>query len=294
MGMGRALAAAFPEAARVFHEADEALGFSLSSLAWDGDEAELTQTKNAQPALLTHSVAVLTTVRDRIGPVAYAAGHSLGEYSALVAAGVLEFADALRAVRLRGELMFASGEARPGTMAAILGLEDEAAEEVCERASRESHGICVPANFNSRGQVVFSGDLEGVERGMALAREAGAKRAIPLNVSGAFHSPLMAPAEEGLGAHLAALDFRDPTHAIVSNVTGEAVTTGADARGLLIRQLTSPVRWSASIAAMVAAGVDRFLELGPGSVLCGLNRRNAKGLPCTSVGTPDDVQALGG
>jgi [acyl-carrier-protein] S-malonyltransferase len=292
--MGRALAAAFPEAARIFDEADEALGFSLSTLAWDGDEAELTQTKNAQPALLTHSVAVLTTVQDRIGPVAYAAGHSLGEYSALVAAGVLEFADAVRAVRLRGELMFASGEERPGTMAAILGLADQAAEEVCVRASRKSGGICVPANFNSRGQVVLSGDLEGVDCGMTLAREAGAKRAIPLNVSGAFHSPLMAPAEEGLGAHLAALEFRDPAHPIVSNVTAEAVTTGADARALLIRQLTSPVRWSASIASMVDAGVDRFLELGPGSVLCGLNRRNAKGLSCTSVGTPDDVEALGG
>ncbi len=294
VGMGRALAASFPEAARVFLESDEALGFSLSSLAWEGDETALTQTKNAQPALLTHSVAVLATVGDRIGPVAYAAGHSLGEYSALVAAGVLEFSDAVRAVRLRGELMFASGEERPGTMAAILGLADEAAEDVCRRASADSGGTCVPANFNSRGQVVLSGDVRGVERGMELALESGARRAVPLNVSGAFHSPLMAPAEEGLGAYLAALDFRDPVHPIVSNVTAAAVTTGADARALLIRQLTSPVRWSASIGSMVDAGVDRFLELGPGSVLCGLNRRNAKGIPCTSVGAPDDVQALGG
>jgi len=289
--MGRELAAAFPEAASVFAEADEALGMSLSTLAWDGDEAELTLTKNAQPALLTHSIAALAVVRERIGPVASAAGHSLGEYSALVAAGVLTFWDAIKAVRLRGELMFASGKARPGAMAAVLGLEDDVVEDVCRRAQADG-AICVPANFNSSGQVVISGDVEGVRRAMELADEAGARRTVRLNVSGAFHSPLMAPAEVGLGEHLESLTFHDPDFPVVSNVTADAVTTGTEARDLLIRQLTSPVRWSGSIATMVSSGVERFMELGPGSVLCGLNRRNAKGLPCRSVGEPGDVERL--
>ena len=291
VGMGRELAAAYPEAASVFQEADEALGMSLSTLAWEGDEAVLTLTKNAQPALLAHSIAVLSVVRGRIGPVALAAGHSLGEYSALVATGVLTFSDAITAVRLRGELMFGSGEARPGAMAAVLGLADEVVEDVCRRAQADG-AICVPANFNASGQVVISGDLQGVERGMGLADDAGASRTVRLNVSGAFHSPLMAPAEAGLGEHLKSLTFHDPTSPIVSNVTARPVTTGTEARDLVLRQLTSPVRWAGSIAMMVDSGVERFVELGPGSVLCGLNRRNAKGLPCRSVGEPDDVEKL--
>ncbi len=292
VGMGRDLAAAFPEARAVFDEADEALGFALSDLAWHGDEAELTQTQNAQPALLTHSLAVLAVLRDRIGSVAFAAGHSLGEYSALVAAGVLTFQDGIRAVRLRGELMYSSGEARPGTMAAVLGLNDDVVVDVCRRASEESGGVCMPANFNSRGQVVLSGDLAGVDRAIDLAREAGAKRAITLNVSGAFHSALMAPAEEGLKRRLDEIEFSDAHFPVVSNVTADPVTSGAQARALLVRQLTSPVRWSASVTTMVDRGVDRFLELGSGSVLCGLNRRNARGLPCRAVGARDDVDAL--
>lgn len=292
VGMGRDLAAAFPEARRVFQEADDTLGLSLSDLAWAGDESELTLTMNAQPALLTHSIAVLTVVRDRIGPVSFAAGHSLGEYSALVAAGVLAFADAVRAVRLRGELMFAAGEQRPGTMAALLGLDDASVERACAEATTDSQ-VCVPANFNSGGQVVISGDLPGVERGMALAREAGAKRAVQLNVSGAFHSPLMAPAEAGLAQHLEGVAFADADFPVVSNVTAAPETNRTTLRDLLVRQLTSPVRWSASVVAMVEGGVDQFLELGPGSVLCGLNRRNAKGLGCSSLGTPEDIKALG-
>ncbi len=289
--MGTALVEAFPVARDTLAEADEVLGFPLSSLLAEGPEDELTATKNAQPAILTHSVAVLRVVRERLGPVAMAAGHSLGEFSAHVAAGTLTFRDALEAVRLRGELMYQAGQERPGTMAAVLGLDDAAVEEVCARVNA---GVCVPANFNSAGQTVVSGDVAGVEQGMALAKEAGAKRSVLLNVSGAFHSPLMEPAARGLRQRLEAMDFADPAYSVISNVTAAPVTSGADARDLLVRQLTSPVRWRASVVTMVEAGVDRFLELGPGTVLGGLNRRNAKGFPCTSLGEPSDIEAFEG
>lgn len=291
VGMGRALADVFPEAGAVLAEADDVLGFPLSRLMAEGPEGELTETRNAQPAILAHSVAVLRVVRDRLGPVAFAAGHSLGEFSAHVAAGTLTLRDALEAVRLRGDLMFRTGQERPGTMAAVLGLDDAALEDVCARVDQ---GVCVPANFNSSGQIVVSGDASGVEQGMALAREAGAKRVMPLNVSGAFHSPLMAPAAAGLREKLESLSFADPDFPVVSNVTARPVGSGAEARELLVEQLTSPVRWAASIRAMVEAGVDRFLELGPGAVLCGLNKRNAKGLPCTSLGEPADIEGFPG
>ena len=289
--MGHALAQAHAAARDTLAEADDVLGFSLSRVMAEGPEDELTATKNAQPAILAHSVAALRVVQDRLGPVRMAAGHSLGEFSAHVAAGTLSFRDALEAVRLRGELMYAAGQARPGTMAAVLGLEDEALEEACARVQ---HGICVPANFNSAGQIVVSGDVAGVEEGMALFIQAGAKRVLPLNVSGAFHSPLMEPAAMGLRERLDTLSFNDPAFPVYSNVTASPVTSGSEARELLVRPLTSPVRWAASVAAMVAAGAERFVEVGPGSVLCGLNRRNAKGLPCVSLGEPTEIDSYQG
>lgn len=293
VGMGRELAQAFPVALETFHEADEALGFHLSRLAWEGPEDELTLTKNAQPALLVHSVAVHRVVGGEFGAVAMAAGHSLGEFSAHVAAGTFSFLDALAAVRLRGELMFASGVERPGTMAAILGLDDDGVETVCRKV-RGKGRICVPANFNSQGQVVISGDVEGVQEAMTLAREAGAKRAIPLTVSGAFHSPLMESASEGLREKLEKINFSDPVFPVVSNVTAEPTSQGPQARELLVEQLTSPVRWRESVERMVGLGADRFFELGSGSVLSGLNRRIARGVSCVSVGAPADLEQLGG
>lgn len=289
--MAVALADAAPTASAVLDTADEVLGFSLSRLMAEGPSEELTATRNAQPALLTHSVAVLRSVQDRLGPVSFAAGHSLGEFSAHVAAGTLSFEDALKTVRLRGDLMYQVGQERPGTMAAVLGLGDAQVEEVCAGVKS---GVCVPANFNSKGQVVISGDLAGIDEAMALAKEAGAKKVVQLNVSGGFHSPLMEPAADGLRAHLEEIDFRDPTFPVVSNATAEAVTDGGVARDLLVRQLTSPVRWSASVATMLTGGADRFLELGPGKVLSTLNRRNAKGFPCAALGEPDDFRALEG
>jgi [acyl-carrier-protein] S-malonyltransferase len=289
VGMGRDLADRFAEARTVFEEADDVLGFALSQVMFEGPDDELTATRNAQPALLTHSVAVLRVLGDRLGPVQCTAGHSLGEFSAHVAAGTLSFADALGAVRRRGELMFEAGQVRPGTMAAILGLDDDVIEEVCGRVGA---GVCVPANFNSQGQVVISGDLEGVREGMELATEAGARRVVELNVSGAFHSPLMEVAEAGLAEHLAGLTFSDPSAPVYANVHAGPVSSGDEARSKLVEQLTAPVRWAASIGAMVEAGVDRFAEIGPGRVLAGLNRRNARGLPCLSIGTPEELDAL--
>ncbi|MBT8336857.1 MAG: ACP S-malonyltransferase [Gemmatimonadetes bacterium] len=289
VGMGRDLVEAFPAARALFDEADEALGFELSRVMFEGPEDELTATRNAQPALLVHSVAALRLIEDRLGPVAFTAGHSLGEFSAHVAAGTLSFVDAVRAVRRRGELMFDSGEERPGTMAAIIGLDDGDVEGAC--AAVES-GVCVPANFNSPGQVVISGDVEAVEEGMQRALDAGARKAVRLQVSGAFHSPLMQHAAEGLDAFLSELSIADPTVPVVSNVTAEAVTSGSEARELLVRQVTSPVRWAASIRFMVDAGATRFLEIGPGSVLRGLQRRIAREAPCTSVGTLEQIEGL--
>jgi [acyl-carrier-protein] S-malonyltransferase len=286
--MGRSLAGAYPEAARVFEEADEVLGFSISQLAWEGPEEDLVLTKNAQPAMLVHSTAVCRVIQSRLGDVGLAAGHSLGEFSAHVAAGTLDFATAIRTVRKRGELMYAAGLARPGTMAAVIGLDDAAVISVCERAQDEA-GVCVPANFNAKGQVVISGDLAGVERAMTLAMEGGAKRVVRLSVSGAFHSPLMAPAATEFEDWLAPLSFHDPVFPVIANVTAEPVSTGDAARALLVRQLTTPVQWAASVLHMADSGVDRFLEIGPGSVLRGLNRRIARHIPCTSLGEPEDL-----
>jgi [acyl-carrier-protein] S-malonyltransferase len=292
VGMGQELADAFPRARETFAEADELLGAPLSRLMWEGPEEELTLTRNAQPAILVHSVAVHRVVGEALGPVALAAGHSLGEFSAWVAAGTLSFEDALRAVRFRGERMFAAGEARPGTMAALLGLEDAEAEDVCRRASMGVSDLVVTANLNAAGQVVISGDVTAVTRAMELARDAGAKKVVPLTVSGAFHSPLMVPAREALAEHLAGIAFAPPAFPVVSNVTARPVLDPDEARTLLVEQLTSPVRWAASVATMVEAGVDRFLELGPGSVLTGLNRRNARGVETRALREPGDLETL--
>jgi [acyl-carrier-protein] S-malonyltransferase len=289
--MGRDLAERHPLARQTFEEADEALGFHLTRLMWEGPEEELTATHNAQPAILAHSVAVHRLVADALGEVSFGAGHSLGEFSAYVAAGALSFPDALRTVRRRGELMFQSGQERPGTMAAVLGLEDARAEEVCHAASAASD-ICVAANYNAPGQLVLSGDLAAVERAIELAREAGARRALRLNVSGAFHSPLMAVAEAGLAAQLETVTFNPPRWPVVSNVDASPVLDLTTARRLLVRQLTSAVRWTDCMGTMIGAGVTRFVELGPGSVLTGLLKRIDRAMPCQAIGTAAEVESI--
>jgi [acyl-carrier-protein] S-malonyltransferase len=286
--MGRDLAERFPEARAVFEAADDALGVELSRIAWTGPEDELTATRNAQPAILTHSVAVLRVLAERAGDVVLAAGHSLGEFTAYIAAGALSFETGVRAVRRRGELMYDAGLRRPGTMAAVLGLADEDVERVCRDAST-AESVCIPANFNAPSQVVISGDVAAVERGMERARQAGAKRVVPLNVSGAFHSPLMVEAEDGLREYLDQAAFDEPAFPVVSNVTASPVATAVEAQRLLVQQLTSPVRWAESMRGMAEHGVSRFLELGPGNVLAGLMRRIDRGAEVTTLGTADQL-----
>lgn len=282
--MGRELAVESTVARATFAEADEVLGFALSRLMWEGPEPELTATHNAQPAILVHSLAVYRLLADRLGDIDFAAGHSLGEFSAYVAAGALSFEEGVRAVRQRGILMQRAGEERSGTMAAVLGLDDEAVQRVCREASGDA-GECVPANYNAPAQVVISGDRSAVERALELARAAGARRTLQLNVSGAFHSPLMRSAEAGLKAHLEGVELASPRFPVVSNVTAQPVNDMAEARRLLVAQLTSPVRWTESMRTLRATGVGRFYELGPGAVLTGLLKRIDREAEGRSLGT---------
>lgn len=292
-GMGKDVADAFPAARRVFDEADEALGASISRLCFDGPAEELTLTHNAQPALLTHGAAVWAATRDVIGAsVMAAAGHSLGELTAYHAAEAMTLADAVCTVRRRGELMYESGVKRPGAMAAILGDTNRPIESICEEASRDA-GLVVPANYNGPGQVVLSGEEAGVDRAMALAKEAGAKRAVRLNVSGAFHSPLMESAAGGLSQTLENTSFGDPHFPVYSNVNCEPVTASKRAKELLLKQLSSPVRWAEEVLAMTARFPDAlYVEMGPGNVLCGLVKRIAPALKTMACGTAADVAAL--
>jgi [acyl-carrier-protein] S-malonyltransferase len=292
VGMGRELADRFAVARELFQEADEALGIPLSRICWEGPEEELTRTRNAQPAILVHSIAVWRLVRDAIPEPAIAAGHSLGEFTAYAAADALPFADALRVVRRRGELMYEAGKQRPGTMAAVLGLDDDTVERLCREASGGGAEAVVAANFNSPGQTVISGDTAAVGRAGELLRAAGAKRVLPLSVSGAFHSPLMAPAEEGLRQVLGEAEFRAPAFPVVSNVSVEPVREAEEAKRLLVQQLTSPVRWVASVRTMLGEGSRRFVELGPGNVLSGLMRRIDPDAQSRALGTAEQVQAL--
>ena len=288
--MGKDLAERFPEARDTFAAIDEALGTPLSRLMWQGPEDELTLTHNAQPAILAHSAAVLAVIRDRLGSPGAAAGHSLGEYSAYIAAGTLRDVDAARLVRRRGELMLEAGRQRPGTMAAVIGLATAEVESACDEASGPE-GLAVPANINAPDQTVISGDPAGVARAAEGCKTRGAKRIIPLNVSGAFHSPLMAPAVDGLKEALTGTDFTDPVFPVFANASGYAVRMGVNAKRLLADQLTAPVRWVACMqaAAELCPGAT-FVEVGPGSVLSGLLKRIVPGSKSITLGTADEVQ----
>jgi [acyl-carrier-protein] S-malonyltransferase len=290
--MAKDLVAAFPAARDVFARADASLGAALSTLCFEGPAEELTLTHNAQPALLAHGAAAWAVTREALAPlVRGCAGHSLGEFTAYHAAGSLPLEDAIQLVRRRGELMLETGVARPGAMAAILGVLDRPVEELCAEASVA--GEVVPANYNAVEQVVISGEVAGVERAMELARSAGAKRAVRLNVSGAFHSPLMAPASAGLDAALSAARWTDPSYPVYNNVTATPIGSASAGRELLLRQLTSPVRWVQVVQAMAAAHPGAlFVEMGPGNVLTGLVKRLAPDCGTMTCGTVAEVEAL--
>ncbi|MEE8162784.1 MAG: ACP S-malonyltransferase [Anaerolineae bacterium] len=291
VGMGRDLHEAYPKASAVFDKADEILGFPLSKLCFEGPKEELDDTINTQPALLTVSVALLRMLElDQLGPVTVA-GHSMGEYTALVAAGALDFADGLKLVRERGRVMKEAGERNPGRMAAVIGLDAGTLEGICQEASFQLPASIVQiANYNSPGQVVISGHKEALECAMELAGERGAKRVIPLAVSIASHSPLMQPAAEAFATIVAQVDFRQPRVPVVANVTAAPITTVAEIREELVEQLTSTVRWVESVQYMIAQGVTTFVEIGPKNVLTGLIKRISKEVRVVSVEDMASVQ----
>ncbi|MCC6475438.1 ACP S-malonyltransferase [bacterium] len=273
-----------------FAQANEILGFNLAEVCFDGPEDELRQTRVTQPALFVHSVIVAELLAERGIKPSCAAGHSLGEYSALACADAFSFETGLALVRVRAEAMQRAGQQNPGTMAAVVGLADEKLEQVCSDAS--SAGVVVPANFNSSGQIVISGDVPAVERAMELAKSAGAKLVKKLVVSGAFHSPLMKLAADELGAALESADIRTPRVPVISNVTGKAHTTPDSIREMLAAQLLSPVRWTACQSALAEMNPDSWLEVGTGSVLAGLLKRSVSGASATPVGTATEIESL--
>lgn len=296
VGMGHALYEEYPAARECFRAVDGQLDVDLLALMFgldvEGDaEERLKQTEYTQPALYVHSMAAMAVLRDHGMEPDMVAGHSLGEYSALAAAGALSFEDGFRVVRRRGELMSEAGDRRPGSMAAVMGADDEEVEAVCEAVSEDGDGVVQPANYNAPGQIVVSGDVEAVER--ATRQMAG--RALPLPVSGAFHSPLMEYAREGLEEVLETVTIQEPRCPVYLNVTGEPTTDPVEIRRRLMEQLLSPVRWAQSVRRMHADGATRFVEVGPGDVLRGLVRRTLDAdVETMGAGTPDEIEALTG
>jgi len=290
IGMGADLFSFSELAKKYYNFANRLLDFDLKKVSFEGTEDDLKQTYVTQPALFVHSVILDVLLKERGVTPEIVAGHSLGEYSAVVSAGALSFEEALPLVKLRGELMQHAGERQPGTMAAIIGLSEEVVEKVCEAASSE--GVVVTANFNSPGQIVISGSVEGVHRAMELAREKGARRVVELVVSGAFHSPLMESAVRELENAIKAADFRKPEIPIVSNVTAQAATDPKEIQANLVKQLTHPVRWVESVNEMISKGVTQFFEVGSGRVLTGLSKRINRSIPCASIGTVQDLEKV--
>ncbi|HUR57710.1 MAG TPA: ACP S-malonyltransferase [Opitutaceae bacterium] len=295
IGMGRALAEAFPAARQTFAEADEALGEALSRLIWEGPEAALTLTENTQPAILTASIAAYRTLESEglTDGATFAAGHSLGEYSAHVAAGTFSFADAVRMVRRRGRYMQEAVPVGAGAMSAILGLDAEKVAQACEESAQGD--IVAPANLNGAGQVVIAGGRAAVERAGARAKELGARRVVPLPVSAPFHCALMKPAEERLAPELKTLRVQNPRIPVVANVDAAPKRDGASAVDALIRQISSAVRWEDSVRRLASEGVTAYVEVGPGAVLSGLIRKIHKEAAVAAVGEPEeiaDVRAL--
>jgi [acyl-carrier-protein] S-malonyltransferase len=283
VGMGRDFHDNFAIARQTFEEADEALGFSISKLCFEGPDEELRLTENTQPAIFTVSIAAQRVLAERGVTPAYVAGHSLGEYSANVAAGSISFADAVRTVRSRGQYMQEAVPAGEGAMAAILGLTADEVAQACKDATAETGGVVAPANINSPSQIAISGAAAAVERAMALAKERGARKAMPLAVSAPFHCPLMQPAQDRLAELLRALPFADAKVPVVVNVEAKPVSDAETLRDALIRQVTGTVRWVESMEVLIAEKPDFFLEVGPGKVLSGLLRQIDREQRCQHV-----------
>lgn len=288
VGMGKDLADTFPVARKIFDRANDVLGFDLASLCFEGPEEELKKTVNAQPALLTTSTAVLAVLLECEPMPVYAAGHSVGEYAALVAAQAISFEQALKLVRRRGELMQQAAEAHPGTMAAVLGLSADKVKQVVKDC-RQS-GIVDAANFNTPEQIVISGEVEAVRQACEAALAAGAKRTVELNVSGAFHSRLMADAASAMEDELEKAEISDPKVPVVANVTADFVYTAGEIRQALAKQVAGSVRWEESVRRMISDGVTQFVELGSGTVLAGMIRKIDRNVSVVSVGDAASVR----
>jgi [acyl-carrier-protein] S-malonyltransferase len=290
-GMGKDLAERYPASRKVFEEADDALGFSISQMCFGGTAEELQLTENTQPAILTTSIATLRAMEEEGMPAPErVAGHSLGEYSALVAAGALSLSDAVRTVRLRGRFMQEATPVGSGAMAAVLGAEVEAVAAICKEV--EEGEVCAPANINSPNQIVIAGHAGAVDRAIAVIKDRLGKRAIKLNVSAPFHCALMKPAAERLAAELEQIEFNDLRIPLVTNVDAAAITSGQEAREALIRQVSSPVRWLESVQNLIKEGVGTFSEVGPGKVLCGLLRQIDRSANCVSIGDVESLENL--
>ncbi|MCE1237145.1 MAG: ACP S-malonyltransferase [Hyphomicrobiales bacterium] len=294
VGMGKALADAYPTAAEVFAEVDDALGQKLTQLMWEGPEAELTLTENAQPALMAVSLAAMRVLEEKgisvARDAAFVAGHSLGEYSALAAAGSLSIADTARLLKIRGRAMQAAVPVGQGAMAALLGLSFADAAAVAAEAAQGE--VCQAANDNADGQVVVSGAKAAIERAVDLAKSRGAKRAMMLNVSAPFHCALMRPAADAMAEALAAVEIRRPVVPLVANVLAASISDPAEIRRRLVEQVTGTVRWRESVQYLAAHGVGRLYEIGSGKVLTGLVKRIVDGVEGVAVGTPDDVEKM--
>jgi len=290
VGMARDLYDHSADVRDLYDLASQEMGLDIAKLSFEGPAEELKRTRCTQQAILLHSLAVLKILGDRTPEFHFAAGHSLGEYGALAVAGALTFEDAIKAVVKRAALMEEACRREPGTMAATMGLTEEQANDVCTRAS--AAGVVVPANFNSSTQIVLSGSVPGVEKAAELAKAAGAKRAVMLEVGGAFHSPLMAPASDGLRDYLGTLPFRDPVRPVVANVTAEGVTKAGDVRHLLVQQVTAPVRWAQTMAYLKDKDVTRIIEIGPGKVLTGLAKREMQPAVSVNLDTLADIEAF--
>ncbi|GGE40441.1 ACP S-malonyltransferase [Actibacterium pelagium] len=293
IGMGKALADAYPSAKAVFDEVDEALGEKLSSLIWEGEQDELTLTQNAQPALMATSLAALRALEAEgvtIDAASFVAGHSLGEYSALAAAGAISVADTARLLRTRGEAMQKAVPVGVGAMAALLGLTFDRVAEIADKAAEGTGKVCQAANDNDPSQVVISGDKDAVQHAIELAQEAGAKRAVMLPVSAPFHCALMEPAARVMAEALQNVDINRPAVPLVANVLAHEVSDPATIRSLLVDQVTGSVRWRESVQWMSSNGVTEVWEIGAGKALSGMIRRIDRAIACTAVGTPDDVK----
>ncbi len=291
VGMGKDLYNASDKVKKLYQLASDEIGEDIAKLSFEGPAEELKRTRFTQPAILVHALSVLTILEDRIPQFDFACGHSLGEYAAIAAVGAMTYEDAIKAVVKRASLMEDACQKNPGTMAAIMGLSSEKVDEICKKAT-DDNGVVIPANYNSKIQIAISGSIVSVEKAVELAKEAKAKRAMMLEVGGAFHSPLMESAKKGMSDYLSSVTVSDPKKPIVANVTAETVQNGEQIRDLLVQQITSPVRWAQTMAFLVENDVKTIYEIGPGKVLNGLAKREMRPDTMINLDTLDDISKL--